>query len=115
MGHLNSLEVSGLDSKSWIANELLDALTCYDLPEEGLNKLVFHDLTSQCLPFEEEVISRVANMCHSISHLELSRMFNGSHNRTIRLSVANLFRQIVQQNPPLQILNMQEFCGGCDR
>ena len=33
MGHLESLEINSLDSKSWIANELLDALTCYDLPE----------------------------------------------------------------------------------
>ena len=32
-GHLHSLKINSLDSKSFIANELLDALTCYDLPE----------------------------------------------------------------------------------
>ena len=41
MGHLSSLEVSGLDCKSYVANEFLDFLCCYDLPEEGLSKLIF--------------------------------------------------------------------------
>ena len=69
MGHLESLEINSLDSKSWIANELLDALTCYDLPEQGLNKLIFSDFRYQCSPFEEDVMTRLANMCPHISHL----------------------------------------------
>ena len=40
MGHLTSLDISVLDAKSWVANEFLDALTCYDLPEQGLDKLI---------------------------------------------------------------------------
>ena len=33
MGHLTSLRIEGLKAKSWVANEFLDVLTCYDLPE----------------------------------------------------------------------------------
>ena len=40
MGHLNSLEIVYLDCKSWVANEFLDVLTCYDLPEHGLEKII---------------------------------------------------------------------------
>ena len=39
MGHLTSLYISYLSAKSWVTNELLDLLTCYDLPEQGLDKL----------------------------------------------------------------------------
>ena len=51
MNHLNSLIVGRLSCKSWVANEFLDLLTCYDLPEHGLETLVLSDFKSQCLPF----------------------------------------------------------------
>ena len=58
-----------------MANEFLDVLCCYDLPESGLDKLIFHNFDQKCEPFEEEVISRLANMCSSLlSHLQLSQM-----------------------------------------
>ena len=41
MSHLNSLEIKELDCKSWVVNELIDLLCCYDLPENGLAKLQF--------------------------------------------------------------------------
>ena len=110
MGHLHSLEIVVLDSKSWIANELLDVLTCYDLPEQGLNKLIFNYFESQCEPFEEDVMTRLANMCPHISHLQLSSM--SGLNEVGRLSMASLFRQIIQQNPPVQVLNMKFFSSG---
>ena len=69
MGHLHSIDIDRLDSKSWIVNELLDALTCFDLPEQGLNKLIFNYFLPQCSPFEEDVITRLANMCPHIKHL----------------------------------------------
>ena len=40
MGHLSSLEIRELNCKSLVANEFLDVLCCYDLPEEGLTKLI---------------------------------------------------------------------------
>ena len=46
MGHLNSLSVIGLDSISWVANEFLDVLCSYDLPDNGLDKLEFHNFRS---------------------------------------------------------------------
>ena len=51
MNHLNSLEISDLSCKSWVANEFLDVLTCYDLPEHGLGKLIFRCFAEQCEPF----------------------------------------------------------------
>ena len=38
---LNSLHVSNLKSKSVVANEFLDLLCSYDMPEYGLDKLSF--------------------------------------------------------------------------
>lgn len=69
MGHLNSFDIFGLSSKSWVANEFLDVLTCYDLPELGLDKIIFNWFTPVCEPFEDEVINRLANICPHISHL----------------------------------------------
>ena len=39
MNQLNSLVIQYLDCKSWVANEFLDLLTCYDLPDQGLKML----------------------------------------------------------------------------
>ena len=36
MDHLNSLEINRLNSKSSVANEFLDFLTCCDLSEHGI-------------------------------------------------------------------------------
>ena len=41
MNHLKSLDITELKCKSWVANEFLDVLTCYDLPEHGLDRLEF--------------------------------------------------------------------------
>ena len=43
MDHLNCLLIFSLNCKSWVANEFLDVLTCYDLAEHGLDKLTFQD------------------------------------------------------------------------
>ena len=60
MNHLSSLEIKELRCKSLIANELLDVLTCYNFPEQGLNKLIFANFKSECEQFENEVLSRLA-------------------------------------------------------
>ena len=39
MEHLTSLYINYLKCKSWVANEFLDMMCSYDLPEQGLNKL----------------------------------------------------------------------------
>ena len=39
MEHLTSLHIEYLNCKSWVANEFLDLMCSYDLPEQGLNKL----------------------------------------------------------------------------
>ena len=51
MNHLNSLEIYNLSCKSWVANEFLDVLTCYDLPERGLDKLILSGFKKECEPF----------------------------------------------------------------
>ena len=113
MGHLYYLKVSGLDCKSWVANEFLDVLTCYDLAEHGLDKLIFNGFDKKCEPFEEEVLSRLANMCTRLCHLELTAMFYLTE--TGRLSMVSLFRQITQHNPPIQVLSMGRFSVSYDK
>ena len=46
-------------------------------------------------------------MCHQLSHLELSDMNKLSE--AGRLSMVSLFRQIIQQNPQIEVLNMNSF------
>ena len=69
MDHLKSIEIDKLYCKSSVANEFLNFLTCYDLPEHGLDKLIFNNFRSHCEPFEEQVIYRLANICPRLSHL----------------------------------------------
>ena len=93
-----------------MTNELLDLLCCYDLPENGLDKLIFYKFWKQCGPFEEEVISRLANICPHISHLELSNM-DGLGEAGV-MSMVSLFRQIIIKSPPIQVLKMEAFGQG---
>ena len=113
MDHLTSLNVSDLKCKSWVANEFLDLLCSFDMPEQGLNKLTLNYFDSVCEPFEEEVVSRLANICPNISHLELKGMYNLSE--TGRLSLVGLISQIIQNRPSIEILNMTLFSGHEDR
>ena len=69
MEHLSSIYIEYFECKSWVANEFLDLLTCYDLQENGLDKLKLKQFKRQCEPFEEEVVSRLASMCPRLSHL----------------------------------------------
>ena len=98
MDHLHCLAINHLRCKSWVANELLDVLPCYDLEEHGLDKLILYRPHRLCEPFEEEVMSRLANMCPHLSHLQFSRMMYGGPNKQ---SMVNLSRQIIQNNPPI--------------
>ena len=77
IGQLNSLAISRLDCKSiWVSNELLDLLTSFDLPEQGLEKLslirfgaskISPETFYEPEPFEDEVMSRLSKMCHNLS------------------------------------------------
>ena len=110
---LTCLEIKSLDCMSWIANEFIDVLTCYDMPEQGLDKLILHDFKSQCAPFEEEVVTRLIKMCPRISHLQLSGMHQLDEED--RMEMVNLFRQIIQNSPPIQVLNMNNFSESFDK
>ena len=105
MGNLISLHIEQLGCKSWVANEFLDLMCSYDLPEQGLNKLTLSWFYKQCAPFEEEVMTRLAAMCPNITHLELSVM--SFLPEAGRLSMVTLLRQIVQRNPPIKDLKMR--------
>ena len=52
-------------------------------------------------------MTRLANICPRPTHLELSGMLYLSE--TGRLSLVNLFRQIILNNPPIQALDMDAF------
>ena len=113
MDHLTSLNVTSLKCKSWVANEFLDLLCSYDMPEQGLNKLSLNYFDSVCEPFEEEVVSRLANICPNISHLELKGMYNLSE--TGRLSLVGLISQIIQNRPSIEVLDMNSFSKDKDK
>ena len=71
---LTSLYISNLKCKSLVANEFLDALCCYDMPEHGIDMLTlerFFKLGEPILeePITEEVVSRLAEICPRLSHL----------------------------------------------
>ena len=63
---LTSLHIESLFCESWVANEFLDMLCSYDIPEQGLEKLTLH-FPQKGEPFEEEVMSRLANICPRLS------------------------------------------------
>ena len=107
MDLLSSLNIIDLDCKPWVANEFLDFLTCYELPENGLNKLVFHNFQPQCGAFDEELVTRLTMMCPHLTYLQLSWMSDLTE--TARISIASLFRQIIENNPPIQDLIMSSF------
>ena len=44
--HLSIIYIDYLKCKSWVANEFLDLLTCYDLQEHGLDKLRLNNFRS---------------------------------------------------------------------
>lgn len=110
--HLNSIEIENLNSKSWVANEFLDLLTCYDIPAQGLNKLSLIWFDKNCEPFEDEVVSRLANLCPNLTYLALSHM--AYLTEAGMLQIFNLFRQIIQNNPPIKDLCLYGFSGRDD-
>ena len=48
---LTSLNIESLNSKSWVANEFLDDLCNYDLPDQGLDKLILNKFQQISEPF----------------------------------------------------------------
>ena len=88
-----------LKSKSWVANEFLDMMCNFDLLDNSLEKLTFIRFDRSCEPFEEEVMSRLANICSRLSHLQINSMFDLSE--AGRLSMVSLLRQIMQNNPQI--------------
>ena len=107
MENLTSINIKDLKCKSWVANEFLDILCSCDIPEQGLEKLTFDLFYKECEPFEEDVMTRLASICPRLSNLQLSKM--DSLTEAGRLSIASLFRQIIQHNPPIEVLNISYF------
>ena len=52
----------------------MDAITSYDMPDKGLDKLILSRFEKEVAPFEEEVLSRLANMSNNVSHLKISEL-----------------------------------------
>ena len=71
---LTSLNISSLNCKSIVANEFLDALCCYEMLDHGIDMLTLNGFRKQCEPISEEVVSRLAEICPRLSHLQLSWM-----------------------------------------
>ena len=103
-----SIELSGLDCKDWVANEVLNFLVCLDLPEHGLSKLGLSRFRQQCFPIEDEVVFLLASNCPRLKTLQLAGMYELTEETRLELATG-LFRQIIRNNPPLTHLNMQRF------
>ena len=86
---LTSLHIEGLNCKSIVANEFLDALCCYDMLDHGIDMLTLDNFL-EFEPISEEVVSRLAEICPRLSHLQLSGMYWLTE--TGRLSIVSLFR-----------------------
>ena len=67
MENLASIFIYDFKCKSWVANEFLDMLCSYDIPEQGLEKLTFKCFIEDCKPFEDEVVTRLASICPHLS------------------------------------------------
>ena len=93
MKQLRSIRIERLTCKSWVANEFLDLLTCYDIDEKGLDTLIFNLFRKNCERIDEEVVSRLATMCPRLSNLQLSHMYELPLEG--KISMVNLFRQII--------------------
>ena len=65
------------------------------------------NIVQECMPFEDEIMTRLAQKCPNIKHLELACMDWLSE--TGRMQFAGLFRQIIQQNPLLEILSFDGY------
>ena len=62
MDQLSSLQIRSLRCEQVVANEFLDLLTCYDHGEQSLEKLIlFNFQIYDQEPFDEEVLTRLAN------------------------------------------------------
>ena len=65
------------------------------------------------MPLEEEVMTRFASKCPNIKQIELIDMSDLSEEE--RMQFCCLFRHIIQQNPPLDTLNLQKFSDDGDK
>ena len=75
MQHLTSLYIEDLHCKSWVANEFLDMLCSYDIPEQGLDKITLNGFRKYTGTFEAEVVTRLANICPRLSHLKFPYLY----------------------------------------
>ena len=71
---LESLEIHGLDCKSSVANLFLDFMASLDLKNDSFKNLVISKMTYKCIPIEDDVLSRLAQSCSRLEHLEMTEM-----------------------------------------
>ena len=45
-----------------------------DLAEDSYKKLVIKEMKQQCFPLESDVVSRLAQSCTLLQHIEMSQM-----------------------------------------
>ena len=104
---LENLEIEGLDSKSQVVNQFFDYMVSLDLAEDSFKKLVIKEIKQQCFPLESDVVSRLAQSCTLLQHIEMSQM--SGLEEEARMDLASLFRDIMQNSPPLTHLNFERF------
>ena len=71
---LYSLRIMQLNCDKWVANEFFNLFLCHDIPENGLQKLILDEFKSPCFPLEEDIVSRIVNICPCLTNIQMSMM-----------------------------------------
>ena len=79
-----------MSAKPWVANQYIDLLLSQDIAEHGLQKLKIMYIEPICEPFEDDIMTRLAQKCPYIKNLELKAM--NMLSEVGRMQVGSLFR-----------------------
>ena len=71
-------------------NQYIDLLLSQDIAEHGLQKFKIMNIYQECEPFEDEIMTRLAQRCPNIKQLELTGMHKLSE--AGRMQLGSLFR-----------------------
>ena len=92
---INSLRIENLESETAGAvNELLDILLIQDISvEEGLDEITLYDIKNSRGPFDQSLLTRIANYSNNLSKLKMTNMLGLTHDD--RQSLVNMMTEIL--------------------
>ena len=88
---------------------MFDFFASQDINNDSLTKFAIKRIREHAFPLETEVVTRLAQICTRVEHLELSDV--SYNDRKAETDMAKLFREIVRNNPPLTHVKLNSFSG----